>query len=262
VELLAKQIEEKEKLNRSIDSEVISLNKSIGDEMVKETVNEKATTTVNHVVDTQVDDIAENNQEILGEISEHKSLLDEVKEDLIQSTKEDSFEVENVIKDQEVKGLLEVKDILEASNDQDALDETLPSSARLETIAVNQFAEDNNTEEEVKETKDQIEEVGMVKVVNEIEAAIMEPSSLESVDTDEDDDDNTKIVENGNEVVENSAGNVIDTIVDSSEEGGASTDEGYDDEKSGGAKGLRKALKNADNAEVDDCDQSERVESN
>merc|ERR1712080_84641 len=53
VELLAKQIEEKEKLNRSIDSEVISLNKSIGDEMVKETVNEKATTTVNHVVDTQ-----------------------------------------------------------------------------------------------------------------------------------------------------------------------------------------------------------------
>lgn len=47
---------------------------------------------------------------------------------------------------------------------------------------------------------------------------------------------------------------MIDTG-DSCDEGGASTDEGYDDEKKGGAKGLRAVLNDGDE-EVDEDDLS------
>merc|ERR1712179_52521 len=100
--------------------------------------------------------------------------------------------------------------------------------------------------EEREDAKEQVEVIGGFEEVNENMTAAVEPSSLESVGTDDD----TKVVENGEVKGDFTMKNVIDTGGDSSEEGDASTDEGYDEEKKGGgAKGLRKALKKPDGTE-------------
>jgi len=143
-------------------------------------------------------------------------------------------------------GLGKVQDSLEGSVEHDrALDETLPSNARLDTVAP------SATEEE--ETKEKVEEVGEVNEVSDIEPTTMEPSSLDSLAADVT-GENAKAEENGAGEAEENEKHVIDTG-DSCDEGGASTDEGYDDEKKGGAKGLRAVLNDGDE-EVDEDDLS------
>jgi len=162
------------------------------------------------------------------------------------STVEDAKESLAAMDEDEVKGLGKVQDILEGSVEHDcALDETLPSNARLETVAP------SATEEE--ETKEKVEEVGEVNEVSDIEPTTMEPSSLDSLVADVT-GENAKAEENGAGEAEENEKHVIDTG-DSCDEGGASTDEGYDDEKKGGAKGLRGVLNDGDE-EVDEDDLS------
>lgn len=262
VELLAKQIEEKEKLNKSLESDTTSLDRSLDDEMVvKEVMEEKPTVSKDHEeVEKKSREILENIliEETIGEISTISITNEEVREELIEVTRTETLEEKEEIVKEEVKGVLEVKSMLDASNDQDALDETLPSTARLEPTAATQHIEDDHNEEEEMKTKDQVVDVGEIKDVNEIEAAAVEPSSLESVNTD---DEDAKVVENGGEEVEDTMENVINNGGDSSEEGGASTDEGYDEEKKGGgAEGVKKMLKNK--SEVDEYEESASVENN
>jgi len=279
VELLAKQIEEKEKLNKSLEEEVSSLNKSIDSEVVTNVVEEKSVVEIG-TMETTSEKISEHKQEILEHTSISKQEIEVTKKEVIEqtSTSEQVIEVTNkevletISTSSEVKevtqedgvekesetvkeeGILKVKEILESSHDQDVLDETLPSTARLEQpfAAAEHIAQDIEKIEETKEHDINDEE----RIV--MDTAALEPSSLESVGTD--DDDETKIVENGKEEREDSLDNVINNGDNSSEEEGASTDEGYDDDKKGGAEELKKILKNK--SEVDESETSASLEHN
>jgi len=286
VETVVKKIEEKEKLNKSMDSEVISLNRSFEEASMSKEVEVEESAVKELLVETPpalqdsdkpeklAEFIPENIQETVKEVEEVKedrNILEEVKENLEEAAKSEISEVpaeqrhveEEVKQDlveaaqsgeEEVKGLLKVQEILERSSEQDPLDETLPSNARLVQDPV--AAETVTEESDEEDTKDEVEEIGGVNEVSDIEAAAAEPSSLESVGSNEEEE--TKAVENG----ENGGGeNVINTGGESSEEGEASTDEGYDDEKNGGgAEGLMKALKKEDNTALDGEKPSESVE--
>ena len=315
VEHLTKQIEEKERLNKSLDSDVSSLNRSLEQEarevtapqseMHEEVIcgkvemstvqtshshtqqtlvqtQETVTSTEETIMETKesietnlvmtteavggsgsclpqealleasiVEEVQEDLTEAAPKENVEESIVEEVKQDLVEAAvKEDTSDEE--VEEEEVKGLLKVQEILSASSDQEALDETLPSNARLEPVAAEPAQEDTDEEEQ---TKEQDEEVGEVNEVNDTEDQAVEPSSLESVGTD-DEEESAKHVENGDE--DESREDVINTGGDSDEEEGASTDEGYDEEKkAGGALGLGKALRRDD---VGTEEQSESVQ--
>jgi len=119
VEQLAKQIEEKEKLNRSLDSEITSLDRSLEEEGDKEAVF-----TLPGLVAAEsphVHEIIDKNEDIPKVVSEEKSLLDEVREDLIQTTKE-NISNNTEIDDEEVKGLLKVEQMLRAPHEKDIIE--------------------------------------------------------------------------------------------------------------------------------------------
>merc|ERR1712080_429171 len=132
VELLAKQIEEKEKLNKSLDSDVTSLERRIDNEVV---VEEKQDGDKDHAEpEKNMEESSQDNQETIGE-----SLEEEVRQDLIEVTKTEHLEEKVERVQNEVVGHIEddrYKCIyLQGSNDPPgALDETLPSTARLEPL--------------------------------------------------------------------------------------------------------------------------------
>jgi len=146
VEQLAKQIEEKEKLNRSLDSEITSLDRSLEEEGEKEEVF-----TLPGLVAAEsphVNEIIDKMEEIPKVVSEDKSLLDEVREDLIQTTKE-NISNKTDIDDEEVKGLLKVEQMLRAPCEQN----------KSESIE-NEVIEKADSEGEVK---------GVLKVIDILE---------------------------------------------------------------------------------------------
>merc|ERR1719458_763803 len=171
-------IEEKEKLNRSIDSEAnSSLNRSM-EAPAKEVVV---------VPDKEAND--DNGSNMIAdavipkeEISEEANI--EVKGDLIQAAKEETEDVIETI--EELQEVLEDNDIAGGEEDESnvsndkaweeakeemlenveaTMDETLPSTARLqpEEPSMQTLEEAKEEVEEVGEVKEDVEEVGEVK---------------------------------------------------------------------------------------------------
>merc|ERR1712088_67077 len=183
VEQIVEMIEEKEKLNRSIDSEAnSSLNRSMEAEPKKEAV-------VVPVKEVVMETTKETDNDAVSpkeEISEEANI--EVKEDLIEAAKEETDDVIETIEElqevlEEKKNVEELQEILEdndigdiASNDASkaweeaneemlekveeigTMDETLPSTAPLQPLEPSM-----QTLEEEREAKEEVEEVGEVK---------------------------------------------------------------------------------------------------
>ena len=187
VEQIVEMIEEKEKLNRSIDSEAnSSLNRSMEVESKREVAAKEVTAVPVKEADNDdgsnmVADAASPKEEI----SEEANI--EVKEDLIQAAKEETEDVIETIEElqevlEEKKDIEELQEILEDNDigdiaasgeaskaweeakeemlenveESSTMDETLPSSARLEPMVEPAM----QTQEEAKE---EVEEVGKVK---------------------------------------------------------------------------------------------------
>jgi len=206
VETLSKLIEEKERLNKSIDSDVISMNKHIAEEQAVEAAN--------------ISPVCENNDKLDNDV-----IHEEIEK------KSDIYENE-IIKETTVE---EIK-MNDQTEEEETLDETLPSNSRLLDASPVTESKQFDTEEEI--VKEVIEEAA-----EERAEAVVEPSSLESVASDDD----TKVDDDDFEPVEN----VI--IKEDEEEEGASTDEGIaasDDEEKVGAAGLRNVLKSDEVTEV------------
>jgi len=252
VEQIVEMIEEKEKLNRSIDSEA---NSSLNRSMEVESKREVATKEVVAVPAKEADNDDGSNMVADAaspkeEISEEANI--EVKEDLIQAAKEETDDVIETIEElqevlEEKKDIEELQEILEDNDigdiaasgetskaweeakeemlenveESSTMDETLPSTARLEPVEPAM-----QTQEEAKE---EVEEVGEVK-----EDVDDKQCSLEK----EEEEEEPKAMDNG-ELAEN----VI--------AGGQSSEEEEDDlvkeescseEKQAGALGLRREL--------------------
>merc|ERR1712088_100754 len=239
VEQIVEMIEEKEKLNRSIDSEAnSSLNRSMEAEPKKEAVVVPAKEVVMETT-KETDNDAVSPKE---EISEEANI--EVKEDLIQAAKEETDDVIETIEElqevlEEKKDIEELQEILEDNDigdiaasgetskaweeakeemlenveESSTMDETLPSTARLEPVEPVM-----QTQEEAKE---EVEEVGEVK--DDVDD---KQCSLEK----EEEEEKPKAMDNG-ELAEN----VIAGGQSSEEE----EEESCSEEKQAGALGLR-----------------------
>ena len=254
-------IEEKEKLNRSIDSEAnSSLNRSM-EAPAKEVVAVPAEEANDDNGSNMVADAVIPKEEI----SEEANI--EVKEDLIQAAKEETEDVIETIEElqevlEEKKNIDELQEILEdndiaggeedesnVSNDkaweeakeemlenvEATMDETLPSTARLQP--------EEPSMQTLEEAKEEVEEVGEVK-----EDVDDKQCSLEKEEEEE-----TKAMDNG-ELAEN-------VITGSGEAGGQSSEEedlvkeeeeSCREEKQAGALGLRRELESGDEKEEEE----------
>jgi len=265
VEQIVEMIEEKEKLNRSIDSEAnSSLNRSMETEPKRE-VKEVVMEATKEVVTEATKETNNDAVTPKDEISKEANI--EVKEDLIQAAKEETEDVIETIEElqevlEEKKDIEELQEILEDNDigdiaasgeaskaweeakeemlenveESSTMDETLPSTARLEPVEPAM-----QTQEEAKE---EVEEVGEVK--DDVDD---KQCSLEK----EEEEEKPKAMDNG-ELAEN----VI--------AGGQSSEEEEDDlvkgescseEKQAGALGLRRELEK----ESGDEDEKEKGES-
>ena len=254
-------IEEKEKLNRSIDSEAnSSLNRSM-EAPAKEVVAVPAEEANDDNGSNMVADAVIPKEEI----SEEANI--EVKEDLIQAAKEETEDVIETIEElqevlEEKKNIDELQEILEdndigggeedesnVSNDkaweeakeemlenvEATMDETLPSTARLQP--------EEPSMQTLEEAKEEVEEVGEVK-----EDVDDKQCSLEK------EEEETKATDNG-ELGEN-------VITGSGEEAGGQSSEEEDlvkeeeescrEEKQAGALGLRRELESGDEKEEEE----------
>jgi len=265
VEQIVEMIEEKEKLNRSIDSEAnSSLNRSMEVESKREVAAKEVVAVPAKEADNMVADAASPKEEI----SEEANI--EVKEDLIQAAKEETDDVIETIEElqevlEEKKDIEELQEILEDNDigeiaasgeaskaweeakeemlenveESSTMDETLPSSARLEPVEPAM-----QTQEEAKE---EVEEVGEVKEVVDDKQCSLEKEE------EEEKEEEPKAMDNG-ELAEN----VI--------AGGQSSEEEEDDlvkeescseEKQGGALGLRRELEQESGDEKEEKGESE-----
>jgi len=256
VEQIVEMIEEKEKLNRSIDSEAnSSLNRSMEAEPKKEAV-------VVPVKEVVMETTKETDNDAVSpkeEISEEANI--EVKEDLIEAAKEETDDVIETIEElqevlEEKKNVEELQEILEdndigdiASNDASkaweeakeemlekveeigTMDETLPSTAPLQPLEPSM-----QTLEEEREAKEEVEEVGEVKEdVDDKECSLEEEKEEE-----------TQAMDNGelgeNVITDSGAGQ-------SSGEEDMVKEESCTEEKQGGALGLRRELESGSESE-------------
>jgi len=264
VEQIVEMIEEKEKLNRSIDSEAnSSLNRSM-EAPAKEVVAVPAEEANDDNGSNMVADAVIPKEEI----SEEANI--EVKEDLIQAAKEETEDVIETIEElqevlEEKKNIDELQEILEdndigggeedesnVSNDkaweeakeemlenvEATMDETLPSTARLQP--------EEPSMQTLEEAKEEVEEVGEVK-----EDVDDKQCSLEK----EEEEEETKATDNG-ELGEN-------VITGSGEEAGGQSsgeedlvkeeeEESCREEKQAGALGLRRELESGDEKEEEE----------
>ena len=260
-------IEEKEKLNRSIDSEA---NSSLNRSMEVESKREVAAKEVVAVPVKEADN--DNGSNMVAdaaspkeEISEEANI--EVKEDLIQAAKEETDDVIETIEElqevleekkdiEELQEILEDNDIGEIAASGEAskaweeakeemlekveeigsttMDETLPSTAPLQSLEPSM--------QTLEEAKEEVEEVGEVKEdVND------EQCSLEK------EEEETKAMDNG-ELGEN-------VITDSGAGQSLEEEDLVKEEKQAGALGLRRELEQESEDEEKKEEEEERRES-
>merc|ERR550532_2663085 len=261
VEQIVEMIEEKEKLNRSIDSEAnSSLNRSM-EAPAKEVVAVPAEEAKDDNGSNMVADAVVPKEEI----SEEANI--EVKEDLIQAAKEETEDVIETIEElqealEEKKNIDELQEILEdndigggekdesnVSNDkaweeakeemlenvEATMDETLPSTARLQP--------EEPSMQTLEEAKEEVEEVGEVK-----EDVDDKQCSLEREEEEE-----TKVMDSGD---------LGENVITGSGEAGRQSSEEEDlvkeeeescrEEKQAGALGLRRELESGDEKEEEE----------
>jgi len=275
VEQIVEMIEEKEKLNRSIDSEAnSSLNRSMEVESKKE-VKEAKETVSKEVNDDNGSSMVADAAIPKEEISEEANI--EVKEDLIQAAKEETEDVIDTIEElqevlEEKKNIEELQEILEdndiaageddavnVSNDKaweeakeemlenveeigSSMDETLPSTARLQPV-------EEPSMQTLEEAKEEVEEVGEVK-----EDADDKECSLEK-------EEETKAMGNG-ELEENVIAASGEAAEGQSSEGEEEVvkeevEESCREEKQAGALGLRRELESGDEKEEEEGESSD-----
>jgi len=266
VEQIVEMIEEKEKLNRSIDSEAnSSLNRSM-EAPAKEVVVVPAEEANNDNGSNMIADAVIPKEEI----SEEANI--EVKEDLIQAAKEETEDVIETIEElqevlEEKKNIDELQEILEdndiAGGEEDekdvandkaweeakeemlenveaTMDETLPSTARLQP--------EEPSMQTLEEAKEEVEEVGEVK-----EDVDDKQCSLEKEEEEE-----TKVMDNGD---------LGENVITGSGEAGEQSSEEEDlvkeeeescrEEKQAGALGLRRELESGEEKENEEEEEKE-----
>merc|ERR1712032_577379 len=274
VEQIVEMIEEKEKLNRSIDSEA---NSSLNRSMEVESKREVAAMEVVAMPAKEADN--DNGSNMVAdaaspkeEISEEANI--EVKEDLIQAAKEETEDVIETIEElqevlEEKKDIEELQEILEDNDigdiaasgetskaweeakeemlenveESSTMDETLPSSARLEPVEPAM-----QTQEEAKE---EVEEVGEVKEDVDDKQCALEKE-------EEEEEEEPKAMDNG-ELAEN----VIAGQSSEEEQDDLVKEESCNEEKQAGALGLRRELeKESGDEEEDEKSESTGVDGN
>jgi len=269
VEQIVEMIEEKEKLNRSIDSEAnSSLNRSMETEPKRE-VKEVVMEATKEVVTEATKETNNDAVTPKDEISKEANI--EVKEDLIQAAKEETDDVIETIEElqevlEEKKNIDELEEILEdndiaageeennVSNEASkaweeakeemlekveeigstTMDETLPSTAPLQSLEPSM--------QTLEEAKEEVEEVGEVK-----EDVDDEQCSLEK------EEEETKAMDNG-ELGEN-------VITDSGAGQSLEEEDLVKEEKQAGALGLRRELEQESEDEEKKEEEEERRES-